>query len=137
MTARTFRLGRTLESLEGLAGFVDDFAEAAGVSAASAMQIQLVVEEAATNVVQHAFASGGSEGSVTLERTGDTVRVELVDDGPAFDPLSAARPDVDAPLMERELGGLGIELIRQMTDRQEYRRADGRNRLVMEKRLAD
>lgn len=137
MGARTFRLGNSLESIAELIAFVEAFAEEEGVPMAAAMHLQLAIEEAATNVVRHGFGAGGGEATVLLSREGDCVKVEIVDDAPAFDPLSVAAPDIDAPLHERELGGLGIEMIRKMTDRQEYRREDGRNRLLLVKTLAE
>jgi len=53
------------------------------------------------------------------------------DDGPAFNPLQVPEPDVAATLEERRPGGLGVHLVRQLMDRVEYRRAEGRNCLVM------
>ena len=52
--------------------------------------------------------------------------------GAAFDPSAAPPPDLAIPLHQRDPGGLGIHLMRQMTDRVEYRRTDGHNRLRIE-----
>ncbi len=60
----------------------------------------------------------------------------LEDDGPAFDPLAAPMPDLDAPIEDRPIGGLGIHLLREMMDELEYTRLDSRNRLTLRKRIA-
>ena len=62
----------------------------------------------------------------------DTVTIEIVDDGPRFDPLEdAPLPDPDAPLEDRPVGGLGVHLVRTMMDEISYRYQDGKNRLFM------
>jgi len=72
--------------------------------------------------------------ALTAEARADGLFVVMTtrDDGVAFDPLAAA-PDLDAGLDDRKLGGLGIHLIREMTDAQRYRREGGWNVLVVDK----
>ncbi|ROP99738.1 serine/threonine-protein kinase RsbW [Stella humosa] len=135
MPARTIRISKSLEDLQSIAEFVETFCAEEGVADGAAFHLSLVVEEAASNVVRHAYAQGGTDGTLSMERSGDSVTVEIVDDGPAFDPLSVPPPDPNQPLMEREIGGLGVEMIRRMTDRQDYRRDAGRNRLTLVKQV--
>ncbi|WP_374443936.1 ATP-binding protein [Stella sp.] len=135
MPARTIQIGRSLQDLQPIAEFVETFCADEGVPDGAAFHLALVIEEAASNVIRHGYAAGGRAGSVSLERRGDAVTVEIVDDGPPFDPLAVAPPDVDAPLMERDIGGLGVEMMRKMTDRQSYRRDGDRNRLTLVKRV--
>ncbi len=59
----------------------------------------------------------------------------VVDDGPEFDPLSAAQPDTTLGVENRPVGGLGIALVRRLMDEVAYERRDGRNRLRFERRL--
>lgn len=135
MPARTIRIGHSLDDLQPIAEFVETFCADEGVPDGAAFHLALVIEEAASNVIRHGFAEGGGDGMVSMERDGDRVTVEIVDDGPPFDPLTIAPPDVDSPLMEREIGGLGVEMMRRMTDRQSYRRDGGRNRLTLVKQI--
>ena len=63
------------------------------------------------------------------------MRVAVEDDGEPFNPLEAAEADTSKPLEERAIGGLGVHLVRKLTDALEYQRHEGRNLLVMKKRL--
>ena len=101
-------------------------------------KLALVLEEAVANVVNHAFAGVPAPHRIAVELAidGDRVTAEIIDNGHAFDPSAAPEPDRTTPLESRDVGGLGIHLIRRMMDRVEYRRADGENRLRLEKRRA-
>ncbi|BBK41364.1 hypothetical protein STVA_13840 [Allostella vacuolata] len=135
MPARTIKIGHSFDDLRPIAEFVETFCAEEGVPDDAAFHLALVIEEAASNVIRHGFADHAGDGSVSIERQGDSVTVEIVDDGPAFDPLTVPPPDPDQPLMEREIGGLGVEMMRRMTDRQTYRRDAGRNRLTLVKQI--
>ena len=63
------------------------------------------------------------------------LRVEVEDDGHPFNPLDRPAPDLSKPVNERPIGGLGIYMMRKALDGMDYRRADGKNILVMIKRL--
>lgn len=81
---------------------------------------QLAVDEACTNVVEHAYEGRGGEIEVTMEAEGDRVCATVRDWGAAFDPDAVPIPDVNAPLEKRALGGLGLFLIRQLMDHVEF-----------------
>ena len=97
-------------------GFLGEFAEAAGVDQATALCIDLVVEELFTNMVRH-NEGGGDRIAVGLERDGDQLRIELVDfDVDDFDPSSVPEPPLAAGIENRRPGGLGLHLVRTMVD---------------------
>jgi anti-sigma regulatory factor (Ser/Thr protein kinase) len=91
----------------------------------------VAVEEAVTNVCRHAYREASGEVRLRLRRSAGALVVEVEDDGPSFDPLSHPEPDVNAPLAERSIGGLGILMIRKLVDEVSWRREDGRNVLTM------
>lgn len=124
-----------LSELTALAAFVDDFVAEARLPADVAFQLDLVLEELLTNTVSYGAPPAGSRIEVRLARRGDEIEVELVDAGMAFDPRTLPAPDLDAPLEERRVGGLGVHLVRQFMDEIEYRRVGGRNHLHLRKRL--
>jgi serine/threonine-protein kinase RsbW len=122
---------------------VDDALRRAGVDADAAHDLRLAIEEACVNVMRHAWTGFDAPGELSLEirsirlDSGPALRVELSDHGVAFDPLAAAGPDLGATAQERPIGGLGIHLIRSLTDEQSYSRdATHGNRLVLLKRVA-
>ena len=102
------------------------------VAPRTAYRTQLVIEEVLSNVVRHGYPDGGQhEISVSVSRRDEGIEIRVRDDGVEFDPSAAAPVDLDQPLGERRVGGLGIHLVRQFVDSLEYRRADGCNDLRM------
>ena len=94
--------------------------------------LNLVLEELFANAVRH----GGCEGMrgaarVQLEMVANGVAIEFADCGAPFDPTAAPAPELDAPLETRQIGGLGIHLVRQIVRDLRYERVDGWNRLTM------
>ncbi len=119
--------------LERIAAAVEDFAERDNWPADLTFKVNLALDELSVNVVN--YGGDASEIEVSLASDGEKVRVEIVDDGQPFDPLNEApEPDIDAPLEERAIGGLGIHLVREMMDELHYSREGGKNRLAMVKR---
>ena len=120
--------GDLMPRVESIETFLID----AGCAPAAVQQITIVAEEILTNIARDAWA-GGPSGYCSVDvdavPAGEAIRVSLrtEDDGVPFDPTVAEEPDLDASLEERSIGGLGIVLIRNMTDTQTYRRVGSRN----------
>lgn len=92
-------------------------------------KLHLILEEVGLNAMTY---GGASSVRVIISEEGDRVTIEISDDGGAFDPLNdAPEPDVDAALEERPIGGLGIHLVRTLTNDLSYRREGGRNHLTL------
>lgn len=99
-----------------------------GVRAPVIYAVQLALEEALSNVVRHAYADGDRhEIGIAMRSGAREVEIEIVDDGRAFDPVSAPEPDLEQPLAERRDGGLGIHLLRAYVREMEYERRGVRN----------
>jgi len=106
-----------------------------GLDSSTAYDLLLAVDEACTNVVQHAYGGEGGRIELEIEATGEGVRVTLCDWGQPFDPHSIPDPDVTAPLEQRPLGGLGLFLMRQTMDKVRFDfDPEKGNRLTMLKR---
>jgi len=98
--------------------------------------LMLAVEEMASNVVNHAYQRDAKQTfRLTLQHHGDRFVVELRDHGPAFDPLRAAAPDLESDPDERDIGGLGIHLVRHYIEDLHYVRVGDENVLRMTKLL--
>jgi anti-sigma regulatory factor (Ser/Thr protein kinase) len=110
----------------------------AGAAAPEAMQLRLVAEEIVTNIARCAWPEGEArqfavELVVEAHSGGLHVRMTTVDDGVPFDPTTQPPPDTEAGLDERQVGGLGMLLVREMTDGQHYAREGGQNRFSVER----
>jgi serine/threonine-protein kinase RsbW len=131
------RLKNRLSELERLGQFIAEFGAEHGLATKAISELQLAIDELVTNVISYAYADAGEHGiDVRLTADGGEVTVEVEDDGQPFDPLTAPEPDVDAPIEARQIGGLGIHLVRQVTDRLEYRRVGGKNVVDVHKNAA-
>ncbi len=111
--------------------FVADAATEAGFDPARLLHLRLAIAEAVTNICLYAYP--GEEGwvDITVSSTQDTLTVTLCDAGRPYDPLQHDDPDVHASLEDRPLGGLGIFLMRRVTDALEYQRINECNVLTM------
>src|SRR5258707_15685266 len=120
-----------------LAPMVAEFCAHHTLAESTAAQLNLVLDEAITNIISYAYDDAGEhEITVRISLARGALTAELVDDGRAFDPLQTAPPDLDAPLAERSVGGLGGHLMRRLMDDIRYRREGARNHLVLAKRIA-
>jgi anti-sigma regulatory factor (Ser/Thr protein kinase) len=108
---------------------------AAGLAEAAALELRLVAEEVLTNLAKYAYApDAAAAAELTLSFPADEVALEFRDQGMPFDPLALAPPDLDAPLHQRSLGGLGLALVRALVDDARYAREGSTNVLRLVKR---
>lgn len=116
--------------------FVEETGRDMGMDEASIYALELAVDEACTNVIMHAYDGRGGRLEIKIETVDDWVQVVIRDWGEAFDPDSIPPPDIEAPLEQRPVGGVGMFLMRQMMDRVDFRFSEtGGNTLTMAKRL--
>jgi anti-sigma regulatory factor (Ser/Thr protein kinase) len=98
--------------------------------------IKVVFDELLNNIISYAFDDGEEHVlEVRVESAPQMITVTISDDGAPFDPFARAEPEVDLPIEERDLGGLGIHLVRQLMDEVSYARREDRNMVVLVKRL--
>jgi anti-sigma regulatory factor (Ser/Thr protein kinase) len=131
-------LRRDKAEISRLAGLAESFGQAQRLSDDDVMAINLVLDEVITNVIDYGFegVDGEPEIRLTLTLEGDELTIQVEDNGRAFDPLQAAPPDLEAPLEDRPVGGLGIHLVRSVMNTVEYDRRGGRNVLTMHKTIS-
>ena len=119
-----------------LTQFLQEFWSAADLPPAETVTFELALEEIFMNVVMHGTPAGCKTSvEVSLALSGDSLTLAVEDEGPAFDPMTLPAPDVQAPLEERQVGGLGVYFVRQMMDTVSYARVGPRNRLRMSKHV--
>ncbi len=104
------------------------WAMVAGFSRPDADQIALAVDEAATNVIEHAYGGAGDKlVELRYDDRGEDLRVDVVDHGRTVDPKKMPRVDLDRYVSERRKGGLGVHLMGKIMDSVTFRRSGRRN----------
>lgn len=98
----------------------------AGVPMSVVSAVMIAADEVLSNALDH---SGAQAITVTAAIGEGRVTVAVTDDGAPFDPTAAAAPDTSLSVEEREIGGLGVHLVRRLMDEVRYERIDGHNRL--------
>lgn len=119
-----------LESLDDIRAFITEQASAAGIDDRRVYKLCLAIDEIATNIVNYGYSAMEDEGTIeiTVDDQENQLEVVLEDESPAFNPFSRKSPDdLDAPLEERSIGGLGIFLATENVDEFSYEFKDGRN----------
>ncbi|MGC9357520.1 MAG: ATP-binding protein [Anaerolineae bacterium] len=112
---RTFEA--CLESLNALNDFVTGAAHDAALDDAAIYAVQMAVEEAFSNIIQHAYGEECTQSIECTCRVDDVgLTIILQDEGRPFNPDSVPEPDLCAPIEERSVGGLGVYFIRQLMD---------------------
>ena len=110
-------------------------ATSAGFADGTADRLALAVDEATTNVIEHAYhGSADREIELRIEDRGPEFRVEVVDSGATVDPRAVPRVDLGRYVSERRTGGLGIHLMEKIMDSVTFRRAARRNVCCLVKR---
>jgi anti-sigma regulatory factor (Ser/Thr protein kinase) len=123
----------TLDSLTQIGAYVLEAASQAGLERKTAYRLRLAVDEIATNSIVHGYDRIGEEGNlVVIAEVGDGILTIILEDtGPAYDPFKTPSPDdLDQPLDDRDIGGLGVFLAIQGVDEFRYERVDEKNRNI-------
>ncbi len=95
-------------------------------------QISIVVDEIFSNIARYAYHPevGGATVRISVD---DDITIEFEDNGVAYDPLSSQKPDITLPAEEREIGGLGLLMVKNMMDSVSYLRIGNKNILTIKK----
>lgn len=124
------------EYLDEIRDFVAQIAREAGFSEKAVYSLQLAADEAASNIIEHAY-EGVVDGllDITCDMQGDVIVITLHDTGNSFELSKVKKPDLKADLSERQIGGLGVYLMRKLMDNVSYEsNAVTGNLLTMTKR---
>lgn len=112
--------------------WIDDVTESLSLPSRTAYALRLCLEEAVTNIIDHAFEPGTvHEVQIALRIGATDLEAEIIDDGRVFDPLAYELPAAPKDLASVPIGGLGIKLMRSFADRVTYWRCGGANHLML------
>lgn len=115
-----------------LNGFIEETGRKFGLNEERIGELNLVLEEAVSNVIFYAYpGKSGCRVEVSLTKENGILEVVICDSGLPFDPTGRLEPDIHLAPDEREIGGLGIFLVRQIMDTVRYSRENGQNVLRM------
>lgn len=125
------------ENMLEMLGFVEQELENYGCSMRMQTAISVALEEVFINVAHYAYPDGNGKAkvSINIDPTTDEMTCILSDSGIAFNPLTQDDPDITLPVEQREIGGLGILIVKKTMDYVEYSRENGENILTMRKKL--
>jgi len=124
-----------LENLSSIADFITSSTRELGLSEKGVFQLQLAVDEVASNIILHGYTHQTGPIHLTIWKENDKIIIQIQDRGEPFNPLEADEPDLQAPLEERSPGGLGIHFLKTVTDSVHYQFKDGKNILTLIKTL--
>lgn len=126
-----------VESIPVITEFVDGQLEQYGCPMKAQVQIDIAIDELFGNIVHYAYHPGVGPATVRVEVLEDPLAVVItfIDQGVPYDPLSKADPDVTLSAEEREIGGLGIYIVKKNMNEITYEYKDGRNILKIRKEL--
>ena len=114
------------DSIEKASAFLEETMETWEVPMKLSNRAQIAVDEVYSNIV---YYSGADLARITVSFDGDTLTLLFEDDGKPYDPLSAEEPDVTIPLEDRNVGGLGIFMVKKLAAEMTYRYENTKNEL--------
>ena len=128
------KLSPRLSELRAMSTMVEKFGDAHQLPLPKVFVINLTLDELITNVATHGSFGDvpNPEIEVHLKVDNDVLILTMEDNGDMFDPTIDTKPDTTSSLQSREVGGLGLHLVKSFADRVSYEFAGGRNRLMLE-----
>ena len=126
----------TIENISQVTGNIEDFLRRKGFTDETVFDVRLAVDEAITNVIQHGYE--GKEGLIHIRCEVSTREIVLVveDSAKPFNLSSVEEPRLSDSLEKRQIGGLGVYLIKKKMDQVTHEFKNGKNILTMKKRVA-
>ena len=134
---RELTIAATVENIEVVTDFVNEQLVALDCPIKAQMQIDIAIDELFGNIAHYAYYPGVGEVTVCVEFLEDpqAVVITFIDGGIAYDPLEKEDPDITLDIEEREIGGLGIFMVKKSMDEISYAYEDGKNILSIKKHL--
>ena len=127
----------TAENIETVTAFVNEQLEALACPMKAQIQIDIAIDELFSNIAHYAYHPGVGPATVRVEVVEDPMAVVItfIDEGVPYDPLSTEDPDTSLSAEERQIGGLGIYMVKKSMDEVVYEYKEGRNILRIKKNL--
>jgi len=130
-----FTLRSQLSELTTLSAKLQELADRWMLPKRFLLEVNLVLDEYITNIIQHGEAGKECTISVAVVKQKNCITIEVTDDGPPFDPTMCTMPDTTLSLDKRKCGGLGILLVHKFSDSCSYKRCNNTNIFKLKKYL--
>ena len=130
-------ISATIENIEAVTAFVDKQLEEAGCSKKAEVQINVAIDELFSNIAHYAYHPETGDATVRVEVCEDplSVIITFIDNGMPYDPLQNEDPDISLSADERQVGGLGIFMVKKTMDEVSYEYKGGKNILTIKKNI--
>lgn len=136
--SKNILINNNLSEIERLSKAVAEFGEKNNLSSEVIYDVRLALEEVVSNIINYGFEDNYEHQiSIEMNLQGETLTMKIKDDGKPFNPLEVKSTNLDKPFDEREIGGMGIYIVRKLMDKILYKREEGNNVLQLTKYLAD
>ncbi len=133
---KEIKLKNQVGELERVNQFVEEIGEELGLDMELQMNLNLVMEEMVSNVIFYAYPEGtNAEIELMAESNGKELTFTLSDSGREFDPTAKEDADPDINPMDRDIGGMGIYIVKNIMNKVTYQRLEGKNLLTMKKNI--
>ena len=133
---KEIKLKNQVGELERVNRFVEEIGEELGLDQELKMNLNLVMEEMVSNVIFYAYPEGKTaEIELVAENDGKELTFVLSDQGKEFDPTQKEDANPDINPIDRDLGGMGIYIVKNIMNKVTYQRLEGKNLLTMKKEI--
>jgi serine/threonine-protein kinase RsbW len=134
----SIKLDGQLSELDKLCQHLESYCGGLGLSPKNIFETHLILEELFTNIVSYGLTPDQKHSvGIELNCRNDTLTIRIEDEGIAFNPILAGKPDTNCRLAERKIGGLGIHLAKQFSSDIKYQRKGKKNILTIIKKIGD
>lgn len=126
-----------IEELEKISELFEEFCEQNEISSKVTYSLQVVLDELLSNTILYGFSEGEiGKIEIDLKLTKKFLKVKISDNGKNFNPFDAQQPDLeDFDIENKKIGGLGIHIVKKMTDSFEYKRTKTKNIITLSKKI--
>ena len=133
MESKSLIIKNNLEELERLSMFIEELGKEFSLKAERVFEFNLILEEYITNLINYGYHDHENhEIIIGISRDGNQLKIEITDDAGPFNILETPEnEDIDKPLEERKIGGLGIHFIKTLADEIVYKSEGGLNKLTI------
>ena len=134
---KELNIAATVDNIETVTDFVNEQLEAIDCPMKAQVQIDVAIDELFGNIAHYAYNPevGPATVRVEVEENPMAVKISFIDNGVPYDPLAKDDPDITLSAEEREIGGLGIYMVKKTMDQISYEYKDGQNILKIKKNI--